>query len=76
MSQTVAQPLPDLLTVDETAEVLRLSKGATLALVHRGDLKASRLGKVYRVPREELLACLRRLERPQPPGAAGGGAAT
>lgn len=69
MSQTIDRPTLDLVTVNEAAHELRLSPAATLALVHRGELKASRLGKVYRIERPELLACVRRLERPHGPAA-------
>ncbi len=68
MTLTVDRKTLDLLTVDEASQALRLSKNATLALIHRGQLRASRLGKVYRIERPELAACVRRLERPQPPG--------
>ncbi len=45
-------------TVEETAEVLRISRGAAYQLARRGDLRVLRLGRTLRVPRgalEELL---------------------
>jgi len=64
MSLTVDRQTLDLMTVDEAAHELRVSRAAVLALVHRGQLRASRLGKAYRIERAELAACVRRLERP------------
>jgi len=64
MTLTVDHQQIDLLTIDEASQALRLSRVATLGLVHRGELRASRLGKTYRIERAELAACVRRLERP------------
>jgi len=52
-----------LLTAAEAAERLRLSYGSALALIHRGDLPAARVGRSYRVRPEAIDEALRRLER-------------
>ncbi len=55
MTLTVDRQTLDLMTVNEAAHELRLSPAAVLALVHRGELKASRLGKVYRIERDSVI---------------------
>lgn len=52
-----------LLTAAEAASKLRLSYGSVLALIHRGDLPAARVGRSYRVRPEAIDEALRRLER-------------
>ncbi len=43
-----------LLTVSETAGVLRISRNLAYELVTRGEIPAIRLGRVIRVPRAAL----------------------
>ena len=43
-----------LLTVPETARLLRISRNLAYELVARGDLPSVRLGRVIRVPRRSL----------------------
>jgi excisionase family DNA binding protein len=50
--------LPRLLTVDETAAVLRISRSSTYELIHAGLVPSLRIGSRIRVPRERLLAML------------------
>ncbi len=45
---------PMLLTVPETARLLRISRNLAYELVARGELPAVRLGRVIRIPRSEL----------------------
>ena len=45
---------PILLTVPETARLLRISRNLAYDLVARGELPAVRLGRVIRIPRGEL----------------------
>lgn len=41
----------DLLTADETAEVLKIGKNNLYKLLESGQLKAYRNGRVWRIPR-------------------------
>lgn len=50
--------LPLVLTVEETARVLRVSRGACYELVRTGRVPAVRLGRTLRIPRAALLALL------------------
>jgi excisionase family DNA binding protein len=50
--------LPDVLTVDETAKFLRISRGLAFEAIGRGDLPAVRVGRRLLVPRARLLAWL------------------
>ena len=41
----------DLLTADEAMDALKIGKNALYALLHSGELKAYRNGRVWRIPR-------------------------
>lgn len=63
------EALPLVLTVDEVAEILRIGRGAVYELIHRHDahnetngLRAVRVGRKLRVPRQALLEFLRLAE--------------
>lgn len=49
----------ELLTVPETARLLRISRNLAYELVARGELPAVRLGRVIRIPRHELQVRIR-----------------
>jgi excisionase family DNA binding protein len=55
MSTIETEPL-ELLTVAETAEILRLAKPTVYRLVSEGVIPAHRIGGSIRIYREELLA--------------------
>lgn len=50
--------LPDILTVEETARVLRISRGLAFAAVRQGDIPSVRVGRRILVPKAPLLAWL------------------
>lgn len=52
MTAPAAEPL--VLTVEETAAVLRIGRGAAYEAVRRGDIPSVRLGRSLRVPRRAL----------------------
>ncbi len=60
-------PRPELLTVDETAELLRLGESTVRRKIRTGQIPAVRLAShgrgTVRVPRDELEAWLRRKGR-------------
>ena len=47
---------PDLLTVEEAATVLRMSKKAVYNLLHIGELKSFRIGRHFRIREADLHA--------------------
>ena len=49
----------DLLTVDETAELLKVGRGAIYPLLASGQLKGFRNGRVWRVPKEAVIQYIR-----------------
>lgn len=49
------QNLEELLTVEETAELLRMNRGAVYPLLQSGELKAFRNGRVWRIPKAAVL---------------------
>ena len=55
VGESVGQELL-LLTVPETARLLRIGRNTVYELVARGELPAVRLGRVIRIPRHRLLA--------------------
>lgn len=50
--------LPNVLTIDETARLLRISRGLAFAAARRGDIPAVRVGRRLLVPRDRLIAWL------------------
>lgn len=45
---------PDILTVEEACEALRMGYNAVYELLNSGKLKAYKNGRVWRIPREAL----------------------
>lgn len=48
--------LPSVLTVAETAKVLRLSRNHVYDLIRGGQLPALHIGRTVRIPRDRLIA--------------------
>lgn len=46
---------PDILTVEEVCEALRMGYNAVYELLNSGKLKAYKNGRVWRIPREALV---------------------
>ena len=55
--------LPEVLTIDETARFLRISRGLAYEGARRGDLPTVRVGRRLLVPRIWLLAWLNGVTR-------------
>lgn len=53
-----------LLTVDEIAQQLRLSRMTVYRLIHRGEIPRLRVGRSYRIPKSELQAYVTRAAAP------------
>jgi excisionase family DNA binding protein len=49
---------PDVLTVREAAQVLRLGRDAAYAAIRRGELRAVKVGRRLVVPKHSLLRLL------------------
>lgn len=47
--------LPEILTTEETAEVLRVGYNALYELLQSGKLKAYRNGRVWRIPKQAII---------------------
>ena len=45
---------PDILTVEEACDALRMGYNAVYELLNEGKLKAYKNGRVWRIPRESL----------------------
>ena len=45
----------DLLTAEETCEVLKMGKNALYSLLGSGTLKAFRNGRVWRIPKQAVI---------------------
>ena len=64
--------LPLVLTADEAADALRISRWAVYEAVKRGELRAVRLGRTLRIPRAAITELLGGApEREEAPGPAG-----
>jgi excisionase family DNA binding protein len=53
---TPIDELPSLLRPEEAAAVLGVSKNLIYEMARRGDIRAVRLGRLVRIPREQLAA--------------------
>lgn len=51
-----------MLTPEETAVILRLSKNTVYDLIQRGEILAKRIGRVYRIPQKSLSFALTGLD--------------
>lgn len=45
---------PDILTVEETAEALRVGHNALYELLNEGKVKAYKNGRVWRIPKDSI----------------------
>jgi excisionase family DNA binding protein len=64
---TAATTPPDLLTLTEAAELLRVSRATAYRLVQAGELPALRVGHGLRIDRAELHEYLYGAPRPEDP---------
>ena len=46
---------PDILTVEEACEALRIGYNAIYSLLMSGKLRAYRNGRIWRIPKESLI---------------------
>ena len=46
--------LPEVLTPEQAADYLQVSRETIYRYIHRGQLTAFKLGRVYRIPRNSL----------------------
>jgi excisionase family DNA binding protein len=51
--------LPKLLTIEETAAALRVHSNTVYHLVRRSELRARKVGRSWRIAKQDLLAYLR-----------------
>ncbi|GAA4628324.1 helix-turn-helix domain-containing protein [Cellulomonas oligotrophica] len=63
-----AQGRPRFLTVNEVADLMRVSRMTVYRLVHSGELPAVRVGRSFRVPQDALDAYLRSSTTVEPTG--------
>lgn len=54
--------LPKMLTPEETAVILRLSKNTVYDLIQKGEILAKKIGRVYRIPQKSLSFALTGLD--------------
>lgn len=48
------EDLPEVLTPEQAAEYLQVSRETIYRYIHRGQLMAVKLGRIYRIPRDSL----------------------
>lgn len=58
MTTELASPDAVLLTVEETARLLRVSRGTAYAMAASGELPVVKMGRSVRVRRDRLMAWL------------------
>lgn len=52
---------PELLTVADVAKYLKVSQRTVREMIQRGDLRAAKIGKAYRIRKEDVLSLLEKL---------------
>ncbi len=52
--------LSDLITVDELCEFLSIGKNSAYSLLNSGELKAFRIGRIWKISREAVLEYIKR----------------
>lgn len=52
--------LTDLITVDELCELLFIGKNTAYALLNAGEVKAFRIGRVWKISREAVYEYIKR----------------
>ena len=52
--------LSDLITVDELCEFLSIGKNSAYALLNSGELKAFRIGRIWKISREAVSEYIKR----------------
>ena len=55
----------ELLSTEEVCKLLNIAKPTFYRLVERGELKAKRVGKGYKVLKENLVAFLNQADKPR-----------
>ncbi len=55
--------LSDLITVEELCELLFIGKNAAYRLLNTGEVKAFRIGRVWKIPREAVCEYVRQKSR-------------
>ena len=55
--------LSDLITVEDLCELLFIGKNAAYRLLNTGEVKAFRIGRVWKIPREAVYEYVRRKSR-------------
>ena len=53
---------PDILTIKDCQDILQVSRGTILRLLHEDELPAFRVGNCWRVRRESMLAFIEKNE--------------
>lgn len=53
------EDMPSVLTVEEVSQVLRIGRSSAYALVRSGQIRAVKMGRVYRVPKAAIEDYLR-----------------
>ena len=56
---TLDDDLPPILTVEQTAELLGISRGLAFTAVRAGQIPSLRIGRRILIPRDELLRIMR-----------------
>lgn len=63
LSMETVESLPLVLTPKDIAKVLQISRNTTYELMHRKDFPTLKIGKQYRVSREQFLKWMEQAEK-------------
>ena len=51
---------PDILSVKQLCEILDIGKNTAYRLLQSGEIKSIKIGKVYKIPKKEILKYINR----------------
>ena len=60
LNVNVAQAMPAMMRVEDLMEIFSIGRNTAYEMVRSGMIRSIRIGRVYRIPRAEVLAFLNR----------------
>jgi len=52
--------ISDLITIDDLCELLSIGRNSAYVLLNSGELKAFKIGRIWKIPREAISEYIRR----------------
>lgn len=56
--QNMLEQYPDILNVSDVAQILKVGQRSVYKLIHTGDLYSRKIGREYKIPKQNLISYL------------------